>query len=46
MYNKVECVCISCDNCDETFIDDHSGFSIYVDENGAQESAERSGWHN
>lgn len=45
MYNKVECICITCDNCGDEFIDNHSGFSIYVDENGAQEAADDYGWH-
>ena len=45
MYNKVECICLTCDNCGETYMDDHSGFSIYVDENGAHEAAEDDGWH-
>ena len=45
MYNRVECICITCNNCGETFTDDHSGFSIYVDENGAHEAADNSGWY-
>jgi hypothetical protein len=45
MYNKVECICLSCDNCGETFMDNHTGFSIYVDENGAHEAADNDGWY-
>ena len=45
MYNKVECICITCDNCKETFMDDHTGFSIYVDENGAHDAADNDGWY-
>jgi len=45
MYNKVECIVISCDNCGETYTDEHSGFSIYVDESSAYESADSDGWY-
>jgi len=45
MYNKVDCVCITCDNCGETFVDEHSGFSIYVDENSAHEAADDYEWY-
>lgn len=45
MYNKIECICITCDNCGDTFLDDHSGFSIYVDENSANEAADNSEWY-
>lgn len=45
MYNKIECVTLSCDNCQEDYQDEHTGFSIYVDENGAHEAADNDGWY-
>lgn len=45
MYNKVECVVLSCDNCGESYTDEHNGFSIFVDENQAHESADNDGWY-
>jgi len=45
MYNKVECICLTCDNCGETYQDEHTGFSIFVDEEGAHEAADNDGWH-
>jgi len=45
MYNKVECTCITCDNCGETYLDEQTGFSIYNDENDANQAADSDGWH-
>lgn len=45
MYNKVECICITCDNCGEGFMDDHTGYSIYVDEGGAHDAADSREWY-
>lgn len=45
MYCDIKCVCVTCDNCGQTFTDEHSGFSIFVDENGAHEYVESSGWY-
>ena len=45
MYHKFECFTISCDNCKEDYRDEHTGFSIYVDENGLHDSADKNGWH-
>lgn len=45
MYNKVECIRISCDNCGEVYSDDHSGFSIFLDEGTANEYADNDSWH-
>lgn len=44
MYNKVECIVITCDNCDETYTDEHSGFSIYSDENAANDACQNDDW--
>lgn len=45
MYNKIECISITCDNCEETYQNDHSGFSIFVDEIQAHDDADNSGWY-
>jgi hypothetical protein len=37
MYQKVECVCIACDNCDEIFQDSSTDFSIFLDEGSARD---------
>jgi len=44
MYNKVECICLTCDNCGETFEESHNGFSIFLDENQANDEADNDGW--
>lgn len=45
MYNKEQSISISCDNCGDVYIDEHTGFSLYPDEIGAQEAADNDGWH-
>ncbi len=45
MYHKIECVTLECDNCKESYTNDHSGFSIFVDENSVCEDAEEGGWY-
>ena len=46
MYDKVECVTLSCDNCGEIYKDeDGSGFSIWVAESDAKDAAESDGWY-
>lgn len=45
MYNKEESICITCDNCGETFLDDHTGFALYADEINANEAADNAGWY-
>lgn len=45
MYKKVECICITCDNCGQAFRDENTGFSIFVDENGAHEASDNRGWY-
>lgn len=44
MYNKIECVSLSCNNCGESFIEGHNGYSIFVDEQSAHEYADSEGW--
>lgn len=44
MYNKVECVTLTCDNCNEAFISYEEGFSIFTDESQASEYADEAGW--
>jgi rubredoxin len=46
MYNKVECITLSCDNCGEIYIDENgTGFSIWGTESDAHEHADNDGWH-
>lgn len=45
MIQKVECFTLECDNCKEIFQDEHSGFSIFVDESSAWEYADNDGWY-
>jgi Zn finger protein HypA/HybF involved in hydrogenase expression len=46
MYNKIECVTLSCDNCGEIYQDEHgTGFSIWVHESGVHDSADSDGWY-
>lgn len=45
-YQKVDSFCIVCDNCGETYCDDHSGFTIFVDEIQANDYAQNSDWYN
>lgn len=44
MYNKVECVRLTCDNCGAEYQDDDTGFTIFLTENDAREWAENDGW--
>jgi len=36
---------LRCDGCAEDYIDEHSGFSWYADQQGVQEAADNDGWH-
>lgn len=45
MYFKEDCYGIVCDNCQETFQDGHSGYSMFTDENQAHEYADNAEWH-
>lgn len=45
MYNEVECIMVSCDNCKETYRDDNSGFSIFLDKGTANEYACNDEWY-
>lgn len=45
MYQKIECVCLVCDNCGETYLDGDTGFSIFVDEDAVHEAADIDGWY-
>jgi len=44
MYNEVKCISITCDNCGADFIDDHTGFSIFVDEISANDNVDNTEW--
>ncbi len=43
MFTPIECVILTCDNCEIPF-EDGSGFSIFPDGNSAQERASDSDW--
>jgi len=45
MYNKVECIVITCDNCKETYTEEHSGFSFFADEDNANDNAQDDQWY-
>lgn len=44
MYHKIECIGLSCDNCGKDYMSGNSGFSIFLDEGSAYESADSDGW--
>jgi hypothetical protein len=44
MILETTCFCLICDNCKETYQNDHSGFSMFLDEDAAWEDAENEGW--
>ena len=35
---------VTCDVCKEIYMNEHSGFSLWVDENSAKEKAQEDGW--
>ena len=43
MYNKIECVTISCDNCGKNY-ENYNGFTIFVDKDTALDNAQNDGW--
>jgi len=45
MYQEIKCVCIECDVCKETFQDDFTGFSIFIDKQSAIDRAQEYAWH-
>lgn len=45
MIESVLMCTVVCDNCKTTFENSHSGFTAFVDEEQAKESAENEGWH-
>ena len=45
MYHEEKCVSITCDNCGETYTNDHSGFSWFPNNSDAYEEAGDDGWH-
>lgn len=46
MYNKVECITLTCNNCGEIYCDDDgTGFSIWLTESDANEHADNDGWY-
>lgn len=45
MIHEEKCYCGTCDNCGETYMNDHSGFSLFVDENSCHEEMDNDGWY-
>lgn len=45
MIKEVKSVMLSCDNCGDTYINDHSGFSIFLDEGNVTEEARDDDWY-
>ena len=44
MIHEEKCYCATCDNCGETYTDEHSGFSLFVDENQCHEHMDNDSW--
>ena len=44
MIHEEKCYCVTCDNCGETYMNDHSGFSLFVDENQLYENIDNDSW--
>lgn len=45
MYHEEKMYGIICDNCKESYQDDHNGWSYMIDENSIWELADNDGWH-
>lgn len=45
MITEEKCYVGSCDNCQESYTDDHSGFSMFVDEESLHERMDGDGWY-
>lgn len=45
MRTETKCFSITCDNCKEGFEETFTGFSIFIDEGGADEAANNDNWH-
>ena len=45
MIHEEKCYCATCDNCGETYTDEHSGFSLYADENSCHEAMDNDSWY-
>lgn len=46
MIYPVQAVACKCDGCGAEYMDDHSGFSWYNDDQLVREATANSGWHN
>jgi DNA-directed RNA polymerase subunit N (RpoN/RPB10) len=45
MIYDVKCYCVDCDSCGKRLESVYTGFSIFIDENQAQEEIEDNFWH-
>lgn len=45
MYYKAEYTGITCDNCGKVYMDEHTGFAVYVDESAAHDAADNDEWY-
>lgn len=45
MYNKVECITLTCDNCGETYREEHNGWSLFLVESDAHDNADTDEWY-
>lgn len=45
MIHEVTMFSISCDNCNEDYIESHNGWSAMNDQSSIQELADNDGWH-
>jgi ribosomal protein S27AE len=44
-YEKIQCTSITCDNCGEGYLDEQTGFSLFVSESDADEAADNDNWY-
>ena len=45
MITEEKCYCGVCDNCGETYMNDHTGFSMFPDESTCQENMDNDDWY-
>lgn len=45
MIHKVTMYAGTCDNCGETYVNEHSGFAAWGDENNVVEEMDNDGWY-
>lgn len=45
MIHKIECVTLTCDNCNDDFEALFTGFTIFLDPSTAEDQARNNDWH-